>query len=302
MKRLKNDESSLNWIKQMFREKNLNGKFDKVGTFVFTVESSKILAEMIRVWFPECMYYKLPTWASERNRQTGTLLPHVTKIAKEDYVKVTSIRIASERQMRQKGKYDLSIEGNHNYFSGGINNGVLVHNSPETTNGGNALRFYAHMRLEFRKTVLSDADKSAYANKTRVKIIKNKLAPPFKTAEFDIVFGQGVNTVKEVFDLAIDNNIIEKAGSWYSYKGTSLGQGEDAVMTLLQDNPEYLKNLTVKVLEKINAPEIASNEVSSTSVDEVMAQGEIIQEGSLALNDSDEPTRMPDSLSILDDE
>ncbi len=129
--------------------------------------------------------------------------------------------------------------------------GVMFGN-PETTTGGNALKFYASIRLDIRRsTQLKDNNSEAVGNKTRVKIVKNKVAPPFKTAEFDIMYGAGVSKVGEIIDLGVDYEIIKKSGSWFSYDDTKLGQGREAVKTLLTDNPELMEELEGKIKEAI---------------------------------------------------
>lgn len=125
--------------------------------------------------------------------------------------------------------------------------GVMFGN-PETTTGGNALKFYASVRLDIRRsTQIKESDGSVAGNKTRVKVVKNKVAPPFKTAEFDIMYGEGISKVGEILDIAVDNEIIKKSGSWFSYEDTKLGQGRDAVKTLLKDNPDLMDELETKV-------------------------------------------------------
>jgi recombination protein RecA len=125
--------------------------------------------------------------------------------------------------------------------------GVMFGN-PETTTGGNALKFYASVRLDIRRsTQIKETDGNVTGNKTRVKVVKNKVAPPFKTAEFDIMYGEGISKVGEVIDIAVDNEIIKKSGSWFSYEDTKLGQGRDAVKALLKDNPELMDELEAKV-------------------------------------------------------
>ena len=132
--------------------------------------------------------------------------------------------------------------------------GVMFGN-PETTTGGNALKFYASVRLDIRKVnTLKDGDQ-AIGNLVRVKVVKNKVAPPFRKAEFEITFGEGISRVGEVLDLGISLKIIEKAGSWFSYNGTKIGQGRDAVKRLLSDNPELLEEVTAKVVEQLGKSE-----------------------------------------------
>ncbi|MBG44696.1 MAG: recombinase RecA [Aequorivita sp.] len=131
--------------------------------------------------------------------------------------------------------------------------GVMFGN-PETTTGGNALKFYASVRLDIRRsTQIKDTDSNATGNKTRVKVVKNKVAPPFKQAEFDIMYGEGISKVGEIIDLGVDFEIIKKAGSWFSYDDTKLGQGRDAVKNLLLDNPELMDELEKKIKDAIAA-------------------------------------------------
>jgi recombination protein RecA len=131
--------------------------------------------------------------------------------------------------------------------------GVMFGN-PETTTGGNALKFYASIRLDIRRsTQIKNTDGRVLGNKTRVKVVKNKVAPPFRTAEFDIMYGEGISKVGEIVDLGVDYEIIKKSGSWFSYDNTKLGQGRDAVKTLLLDNPELMEELEQKITEAIAA-------------------------------------------------
>lgn len=129
--------------------------------------------------------------------------------------------------------------------------GVMFGN-PETTTGGNALKFYASVRLDIRRsTQIKDSNSSAVGNKTRVKVVKNKVAPPFKLAEFDIMYGQGISKVGEIIDIGVNYEIVKKAGSWFSYQDTKLGQGRDAVKALLLDNPDLMDELETKIHEAI---------------------------------------------------
>ena len=136
--------------------------------------------------------------------------------------------------------------------------GVMFGN-PETTTGGNALKFYSSVRLDIRKiTQLKEGDE-AYGNRVRVKVVKNKMAPPFRKAEFDVVFGEGISRIGEIIDLSVDNNIIKKSGSWFSYGETKLGQGRDAVKKLIADNPELTDELILKIKEKLITPQKQQN-------------------------------------------
>ncbi len=131
--------------------------------------------------------------------------------------------------------------------------GVMFGN-PETTTGGNALKFYASVRLDIRRsTQIKETDGNVTGNKTKVKVVKNKVAPPFKTAEFDIMYGEGISKVGEILDIAVEMEIIKKSGSWFSYEDTKLGQGRDAVKAIIKDNPELQDELEKKIKDILKA-------------------------------------------------
>ena len=131
--------------------------------------------------------------------------------------------------------------------------GVMFGN-PETTTGGNALKFYASVRLDIRRsTQIKDNSGNVLGNKTRVKVVKNKVAPPFKVSEFDIMYGKGISKLGEIIDLGVEHDIIDKSGSWFSYGDTKLGQGRDSVKTILTDNPELSDEIEAKIIEIIKA-------------------------------------------------
>lgn len=133
--------------------------------------------------------------------------------------------------------------------------GVMFGN-PETTTGGNALKFYASVRLDIRRTSqIKDSDEVS-GNRVKVKIVKNKVAPPFRLAEFDIMFGEGISKTGEIIDLGVDFNIIKKAGSWFSYGDTKLGQGRDAVKQLLMDNPELSEEIEAKIRAEVTGEQL----------------------------------------------
>ena len=132
----------------------------------------------------------------------------------------------------------------------------VMFGSPETTTGGNALKFYASVRLDIRRiSQIKDADEVS-GNRVKVKVVKNKLAPPFRIAEFDVMFGQGISKAGEIIDLGVDFEIIKKAGSWFSYGDTKLGQGRDAVKQLLLDNPDLMDELEAKIKATITADKL----------------------------------------------
>jgi recombination protein RecA len=123
--------------------------------------------------------------------------------------------------------------------------------SPETTTGGNALKFYASVRLDIRRISQIKEGEEVIGNQTRVKVVKNKVAPPFRKAEFDIMFGEGISKVGELVDLGAESNIIKKSGSWYSYNDAKLGQGREAAKDCLRDNPELADEIEAKIMEAL---------------------------------------------------
>ena len=130
--------------------------------------------------------------------------------------------------------------------------GVMFGN-PETTTGGNALKFYSSVRLDIRRIgQIKDGPDNITGNRTKVKVVKNKVAPPFKVVEFDIIYGKGISKSGEILDLGVELEIIQKSGSWFSYKEEKLGQGRDSVKTILEDNPELMSELETKIKEKLS--------------------------------------------------
>jgi recombination protein RecA len=127
----------------------------------------------------------------------------------------------------------------------------IMFGNPETTTGGNALKFYASVRIDIRKINQIKEGEEVFGNRTKVRIVKNKLAPPFRKAEFDILYGEGISRIGEIIDMATELEIIRKSGSWFSYGETRLGQGRDAVKQLLTDNPELSEEIEKKIIEKL---------------------------------------------------
>ena len=141
-------------------------------------------------------------------------------------------------------KFDLEVGGTHNYFV----DGVMVHNSPETTPGGRALKFYSSIRLDIRRIESLKDGAEVVGNRTRVKVVKNKCSPPFRQAEFDIMYGKGISREGALLDMAVDMNIVKKSGAWFTYEGEQLGQGRENAKAFLTGNPEIMVDISDKVL------------------------------------------------------
>tara|TARA_B110000211_G_scaffold231094_2_gene291968 strand:+ start:121 stop:543 length:423 start_codon:yes stop_codon:yes gene_type:complete len=132
--------------------------------------------------------------------------------------------------------------------------------NPETTTGGNALKFYASVRIDIRRIGSIKDGVDIIGNRVKVKVAKNKVAPPFRVIEFDIMYGLGISKVGEVIDLGVENNIIQKSGSWFSYGETRLGQGRDSVKEILRDNPEMMEEIEGKIFDIVNGVELVETE------------------------------------------
>jgi recombination protein RecA len=148
---------------------------------------------------------------------------------------------------RSMNRFDIEVEGSHNYFV----DGVMVHNSPETTSGGRALKFYASVRLDVRRIETLKDGTEAVGSRTRIKVVKNKCAPPFKVAECDIIFGTGISREGGLIDLGVEQSIVRKSGAWYTYEGDQLGQGKENSRNFLRDNPDLANEIEKKIKEKL---------------------------------------------------
>jgi len=133
----------------------------------------------------------------------------------------------------------------------------VMYGSPETTTGGNALKFYATMRLDIRRVGPIKEGQEVVGNRTKVKVVKNKIAPPFKEVEFDIIYGRGISKEGEILDLGVESNLIEKSGTWYSYNGERLGQGRENAKSFLRDHPELISDIDTKIRQACNLKPVA---------------------------------------------
>ena len=162
----------------------------------------------------------------------------------------------SSRTTRSMHRFDIEVEGTHNYFV----DGVMVHNSPETTTGGKALKFYASVRLDVRRIETLKDGTDAVGNRTRVKVVKNKVSPPFKQAEFDILYGKGISREGSLIDMGVEQGFIRKSGAWYTYEGEQLGQGKENARTFLMDNPDVANEIEKKIKEKLGIGAVVTDD------------------------------------------
>lgn len=194
----------------------------------------------------ECLTPK--GWKQAKDLGVGDRL-----ISKYRPARIVSVREASNEQMEQKGKYDISVEGNHNYMAGGSANGLIVHNSPETQPGGRALKFAASVRIDLRRieSIQDKAGEDVIGNRVKAKVIKNKMAPPLRVVEFNIMYGRGVDYLRCILDLGTDYEVVKKSGSWYSYEGTQLGQGPKNATEHLASDMEMTREIERKIYERV---------------------------------------------------
>ncbi len=157
---------------------------------------------------------------------------------------------------RSMNRFDIEVEGSHNYFA----DGVMVHNSPETTTGGKALKFYASVRLDVRRIETLKDGTDAVGNRTRVKVVKNKCSPPFKQAEFDILYGKGISKEGSLIDMGVEQGFIRKSGSWFTYEGEQLGQGKENARTFLMENVDVANEIEKKIKEKLGIGAVVTDD------------------------------------------
>jgi recombination protein RecA len=214
----------------------------KVPFLVFGKDETAKLHEIVAPYVHPSMQYKL----LERFRGQFVVKPaFVEPTLLPVPAPVLDVRV--KPKTRSMHRFDIEVEGSHNYLA----DGVIVHNSPETTTGGKALKFYASVRLDVRRIETLKDSQEAVGNRVRVKVVKNKMAPPFRQAEFDILFGEGVSREGSLIDLGVENGLVRKAGAWYTYEGDQLGQGKENARKFLKDNPDLAEELEKKIKEKL---------------------------------------------------
>jgi recombination protein RecA len=213
----------------------------KVSVLQFTTAASERFQALVAPYIHPSMDYKLlprfrGKFAVEPEFKEPTIHPIPARVLD---IKRKSFPIMS--------RYDIEVGGSHNYLA----DGIIVHNSPETTTGGKALKFYASVRLDVRRIeTLKDGTESV-GNRTRVKVVKNKMASPFKSAEFDILYGIGISREGSLIDLGVEQGIVRKSGAWYTYEGDQLGQGKENARNFLRENENIANEIEKRIKEKL---------------------------------------------------
>ena len=228
------------------------------AVITFTTAGTARLQELVAPYVHPSMDFKLLA----RNRDRFQVDPvFVDPVHRPVPMPITAIE--SKPPTRSTHRFDIEVEGNHNYLV----DGVLVHNSPETTPGGRALKFYSSVRLDVRRIESLKDGTDVVGNRVRVKVVKNKVAPPFRQAEFDIMYGEGISREGSIIDLGVDTGIVRKAGAWYTYEGEQLGQGRERARLFLKEHDDVAAEIAKKVREQMGLDEIDVSAQAAETVD-----------------------------------
>ena len=232
----------------------------QMSVLSFTKDETATLHELVAPYIHPSMEYKLlerfrGRFAVEPEFVEPTLLP----------VPAPVLEVKIKPRTRSMHRFDIEVEGSHNYLA----DGVIVHNSPETTTGGKALKFYASIRIDVRRIETLKDGAEAIGNRTRAKIVKNKMAPPFKQAEFDIVYGVGISREGSLIDMGVDQGFVRKSGAWYTYEGDQLGQGKENARAFLRDNPELADDIERRIKEKLGIGQPVTDVTDVTDITEI---------------------------------
>jgi recombination protein RecA len=225
-----------------------------ISVIQFTTAASEKFQRLVAPYLHPSMDYKL----LPRFRGQFAVEPQFVP-AHARLVPARILDIHMKPPTRSMKRFDIEVEGLHNYFV----DGVMVHNSPETTTGGKALKFYASIRLDVRRIETLKDGTDAVGNRTRVKVVKNKMAPPFKNAEFDILYGIGISREGGLIDLGVEQAIVRKAGAWYTYEGEQLGQGKENARNFLRDNPDRAEEIEKRIKEKLGVGPRLDNDATA---------------------------------------
>ena len=214
----------------------------KKAVLQFTTAATTRLQELIAPYVHPSMDYKLlPRLRGQFAVQPQFVEPRLRPVP----ARILDVHV--KPKTRSMHRFDIEIEGTHNYFV----DGVMVHNSPETTSGGKALKFYASVRLDVRRIETLKDGQEAVGNRVRVKVVKNKVSPPFRQAEMDLMFGTGISREGGLIDVGVEQGFVRKAGAWYTYDGDQLGQGKENARAFLRDNPDLADEIEKKIKEKL---------------------------------------------------
>jgi recombination protein RecA len=214
----------------------------RVSILQFTTSASEKFQRLVAPFVHPSMAYKLlPRFRGQFAVEQDFVEPVIRPVPAQ------VLAISVKRDYPMMSRYDIEVEGSHNYLA----DGVMVHNSPETTTGGKALKFYASVRLDVRRIETLKDGTDAVGHRTKIKVVKNKMASPFKTAEFDILYGVGISREGSLIDLGVEQSIVRKSGAWYTYEGDQLGQGKENARNFLRSNPDLANEIEKKIKEKL---------------------------------------------------
>jgi recombination protein RecA len=223
----------------------------KVSVLQFTTEASAKFQKLVAPYIHESMAYKL----LPRFRGQCAVEPQFTE-PEPRLVPARIFDVHVKPKARSMNRFDIEVEGSHNYFV----DGVMVHNSPETTSGGRALKFYSSVRLDVRRIETLKDGAEAVGNRVRVKVVKNKCASPFRTADMDLIYGLGISKEGGLIDLGVEHGFVRKSGAWYTYDGDQLGQGKENARNFLKGNPDIADEIEKKIKEKLGVGPRLDNE------------------------------------------
>jgi recombination protein RecA len=224
----------------------------QMSFLVFAKDETAKLHALIAPFVHPSMEYKL----LPRYRGRFAVEP-VFRPMRHELMPLPITSIAVKPPTRSMHRFDIEVEGSHNYFV----DGVMVHNSPETTPGGRALKFYSSVRLDIRRIEAIKDGTELMGNRTRVKVVKNKVAPPFKQAEFDIMYGKGISREGSALDIGVDLGIVKKSGAWFTYEGEQLGQGRENAKQFLHDNLDLMVEISEKIRRAVGIGDVGEDQV-----------------------------------------
>ncbi|KAA1251461.1 recombinase RecA [Mycobacterium simiae] len=227
------------------------------AVLVFSTAATAKFQQLVAPYMAPCMAYKLLPRFHGRSIVTPQFVEPTMELMP---ARVTEIE--SKNDYPIMSRFDIEVEGSHNYFA----DGVMVHNSPETTTGGKALKFYASVRMDVRRIETLKDGTNAVGNRTRVKIVKNKVSPPFKQAEFDILYGKGISREGSLIDMGVDQGFIRKSGAWFTYEGEQLGQGKENARNFLMENADVANEIEKKIKEKLGIGAVVTDDPANGDV------------------------------------